>query len=41
VGHVNHEEVKEMAAKVEDRLGKLIKETILGMRRHVAEAQKK
>ncbi len=38
---ITHDEVKEMAAKVEDRLGKLIKETILGMRRQASEALKK
>ena len=36
VGHINHEEVKEMAAKVEDRLGKLIKETMLEMRHQIS-----
>ena len=36
VGHVNHEEVKEMAAKVEVRLGTIIKETMLGIRRQAS-----
>ncbi len=39
-GNVSHEEVKEMAAKVEDRLGKIIKETMLQIRLWVSETQK-
>jgi len=36
----NHEQVKEMAAQVEGRLGKIIKETMLEMRRQASERKK-
>ena len=39
-GHVNHEVVKEMAAKVEDRLGKIIKETMFQIRLWASESKK-